>query len=431
MKSIRMLIVEDDKGLLSELKSLYREAFSTQGFDSVTIEQAENPEEARELARQAQSKPYDLVSLDVNLGDKHTTGLDVLRSLKRFRSAWMVSLLTGVETDSTLDATMGRAKAEQIRKQLRRDAYARFPAERLVVVEKPASTLPAEEAARLLSNRIRQIALIYEEVVRLRYIFRPIEVVSIERVKVPKGQKAKRRFIETETLQWQVRFDCGDIRTIPNRTGYRTLHHLLAMGRDESLPAAQALAIEPKSEKEEKVKSADGDPVAAYFLAQDVAWHSMSVAEQGKLIRAALSLRFKRYVELRGYQEEDDIGAEEEDQLERLRKELGPLAEAAESAYQRMIPNERDDAQGLGAGALVQNALHAATDSFEKTERGYDSPPAKNFRKRMERTREYLRENGFGDFAKHLEAYLMSTGANWSYNPPPGIEWTTDALNEA
>jgi CheY-like chemotaxis protein len=425
MKSIRMLIVEDDTKLSAQLKTLYREAFTAQGFDSVTIEQAESVEEARKLSRGAESKPYDLVSLDVNLGERAATGLDVLSSLKRFQSAWMVSLLTGVEMDVSADATLGKVKAEQLRKQLRRDAYSRFPAERLLVVEKPAPSLDAGEATRLLGNRIRQIALIYEEIGRLRYIFRPIEVVSLERVTVPKGQKAKQKFIETESLQWQVRFDCGDLRTIPNRTGYKTLHHLLSMGRDESLPAEQALAIEPKIEKLDTAPSADGDPVAAYFEAQGIQWKEMDEAEQEKLIKAALSLRFKRYVELRSYQEQDDISAEEADQLDRLKSELGPLAGAAEVAYQRMNADGDEATAAATAGMLAQNDLHAGGGNFEKTERGYDSPNAKNFRKRMERTRDYLRENGFGDFATHLEGYLTSTGANWSYHPPEDVEWTT------
>lgn len=428
MKSIRMLIVEDDKDLLARLKHLYREAFANQGFGSVTIEQAETVIEARDLARQAQPNPYDLVSLDVNLGDADSTGLDVLASLKRFRSAWMVALLTGVETDKSLDKTMGADKAGKIRRHLRRDAYARFPAERLMVVEKPSATLPDDESKQLLANRIQQIALIYEEVARLRYIFRPIEVVSLERVKANKGKgKPKRQFIESESLHWQIRFNCGDIRTLTDRAGLRTLHHLLSMDRSESLPAEQALAIEPRVEKEEPSQPVGADPVAAYFESQGIRWSALSATEQENLIKAALSLRFKRYVELRGFEASEDISPEEEEQLARIEKELGPLADAAEAAYQRLTPSDRHAEREMTSGERAQNELHTARGNFTKEQGrlGYDSPHAQNFRKRMERTRDYLRENGFADLAKHLEDYLMSTGANWSYNPPDGVEWTT------
>jgi CheY-like chemotaxis protein len=425
MKSVRMLIVEDDKDLLSKLKAAYRSAFELLEFDSVTIEQAETAEEARNLARQAMKNPYDLVSLDVNLGDANATGLDVLSSLKRFQSAWMVALLTGVETDETLAATMGGEKADNLRKRLRRDAYSRFDAERLIVIEKPSPTLPLEEASSLLENRIGQIALIFKEIDRLRYIFRPIKVVSLERVTAPKGKKIERKFIETESTQWQIRFNCGDIRTLPDRTGFLTLHHILSMDCHESLTADQAMMIEPKMEKDNNQKSAGGDPVAEYFNAQGVDWLSLSQAEQDNLIRAALSLRFKKYVELRGYQDENDISPEEEDELQAILLELGPLVDAAESAYQRMSEPNAPVEHEINHGEIAQNDLHAAGGNFnqEAGRRGYDSPNAKLFRKRMERTRDSLRENGFSELADHLRDYLMSTGANWSYNGE--IEWTT------
>jgi hypothetical protein len=60
MKSVRMLIVEDDKDLLSKLKAAYRSAFELLEFDSVTIEQAETAEEARNLAKQAMKNPTTL-----------------------------------------------------------------------------------------------------------------------------------------------------------------------------------------------------------------------------------------------------------------------------------------------------------------------------------------------------------------------------------
>jgi len=425
MKSVRMLIVEDDKDLLSKLKATYRSAFELLEFDSVTIEQAETAEEARNLARQAMNNPYDLVSLDVNLGDAHATGLDVLSSLGRFQSAWMVALLTGVETDESLVKTMGEQKADSLRKRLRRDAYSRFPAERLVVVEKPNSSLPIEETSSLLENRIGQIALIYREIDRLRYIFRPIKVVSLERVKAPKGKKVERKFIKTESIHWQIRFNCGDIRTLPDKTGFLTLHHILSMDRNESLPADQASMIEPKAAKVDELAATSGDPVAEYFNSQGVEWHKLNQTEQDNLIRAALSLRFKKYVELRGYQDDEDISPEEEDQLRSIVDELGPLAESAESAYLRMKESSVTEAHEFTAGEIVQNDLHKAGGDFTKEagRKGFDSPNAKLFRKRMERTRDSLAENGFSDLADHLRDYLMSTGANWSYNGD--IEWTT------
>jgi DNA-binding NarL/FixJ family response regulator len=434
MKAIRILIVEDDAELLSKLKALYRELFTAQAFESVAIESAGTADEAKQLAKGAAHSPYDLVSLDVNLGSAEVTGLDVLAAFKRFQSAWMVALLTGVETDPTLDATIGRSAAAKLRKQLRRDAYARFPAERLMVVEKPAGSLPVAEAVTLLRNRIQQIALVYEEVSRLRYIFRPIEVISLERVpgqKLATANKPKRKFIETTSLHWQIRFNCGDIRTLPDKAGFKTLHQLLLLEPAQSLTPEEAMVIEPRNQVDlpSDATRPSGDPVAEYFNAQGIAWGTLTPQRQDEVIRAALSLRFKRYIELRGFEDEGDISPEEEAELTRIKREFGPLADIADTACQRLNPKD-DGTASAGEhtiGTLAQDDLHEPGGSYERREggRGEDSPDARRFRTRKKRICDCLRENGFADFAEHVEGYVTSTGASWSYNPPDGIEWTT------
>lgn len=430
MKTIRILIVEDDPAVLSALGESYRTIFTARDYEPV-IEQVVTVEEARRLAKAARSNPYDFVSLDVNLGDAILTGLDILETFKRFHSAWMVALLTGVETDTTVDQTMGKAKGEKLRTQLRRDAYARFPAERLLVVEKPSSKIPPDEARKLLVNRLEQIALVYEEVGLLRYVFRPITVDRLARISAPKGTKAKRKFIETTALHWQIRFNCGEIRTLPDMAGFRTLHYLLSREWNQSVTPEEALANEPKNEKMECGTAAgDADPVATYFNAQGIDWQNLSSAERDKLIRAALSLKLKRYVELRDFQDEKDISPAEEDELAHIVTELGPLGDAAETAYQRMKPQEPRDSgvENSTSAMLAQDGLHIGGGNYDRLgtdRRGEDSPAAQLFRARMKRVKDCLRENGFADFAEHIEQFVQSTGANWSYNPPGGFEWTT------
>ena len=431
MTPVRILIVEDDPAVLSTLGEMYRTIFVARGYEAM-IEQATTVEDARRLAKAAKSKPYDLVSLDVNLGDASLTGLDVLETLKRFRSAWMAVLLTGVETDSTVDQTMGEAKGDALRKHLRRDAYSRFPAERLLVVEKPSASIPMEDAQTLLKNRVAQIALVYEEVSRLRYVFRPIEVVSLERVPAPKGTKSKRKFIETTALHWQIRFNCGEMRTLPDMAGFRTLHFLLSRDRDQSVTPEEALVNDPKNDKTKGNRSpvTDADPVAAYFEAQGIAWSALAEGAREQLIRAALSLKFGRYRELRAYQDDDDLSPAEEAELGRMLSELGPLSEAAETAYQRMRPQEQQvvGEADVATENLHQSGLHVAGGNYDRLrndQRGQESPASQVFRARMKRVKDCLRENGFADFAEHIEGYVQSTGANWSYNPPEGIEWTT------
>lgn len=431
MKPVHILIVEDDRQLLTKLADLYGKVFADHGYHP-TIERATSVEEARRLAKAAKSGPYDFVSLDVNLGDSVLSGLDVLETLKRFHSAWMVALLTGVETDTTVEATMGKNAGDRFRKQLRRDAFARFPAERLLVVEKPSAMIAAHEAAKLLANRLEQIVLVYEEVGRLRYVFRPIEVSSLERVSAPKGTKSKRKFSPTAATQWQIRFNCGEIRTLPDMAGFRTLRFLLSRSRNESVTPEEALVNDPKNEntKAEGSISAGTDPVNDYFEAQGIPWRNLSERDREQLIRAALSLKFDRYRELRAYQEDEDLSPAEEAELDRIVRELGPLADAAETAYQRLKPQEErvEGVDELTTAHLHQSELHVAGGNYDRLrsdQRGQESPASLLFRARMKRVKDCLRENGFADFAQHIEDYVQSTGASWSYNPPGEIEWTT------
>ena len=120
----------------------------------------------------------------------------------------------------------------------------------------------------------------------------------------------------------------------------------------------------------------------------------------------------------------------EESELARIIRELGPLAAAAETAYQRMKPGESlpEGEVETSTGVIVQNDLHAGIGNYDQLgedRRGKDSPAAQLFRARMKRVKDCLRENGLADFAQHIEDYLQSTGASWSYNPPEGVEWTT------
>lgn len=424
---VRILIVEDDEALIPFLEREYSNAFGRHGYNaSFTL--ARTVEEARKAAKDAQRDPFDLVSLDVYLGDQSLTGLDVLDTLKRFNSAWMIALLTGVEIDPTLDANMGMERGDKLRKQLRRDAYTRFPAERLLIVEKPPNTVEQSESRNLLSNRLEQIALVYSEINRLRYIFRPIDVISLERVPRKKGAKGKSTFLETKSIHWQIRFNCGEIRTLPNMAGFKTLHYLLTRNRNDSVTPEEALAIEPKTERKKTIRHSSGDPVSAYFEEQGILFNDLSETEQEKLIRAALSLKFNRYRELRTFQDDEDISVNEEGELDKIVDELGPLADTAELAYQRLKSSGSNESSSQTIGSISQDGLHISTGNYDRIgsdRRGKDSSSANLFRARMMRAKDCLRENGFADMAEHLTDYLMSTGANWSYNPPDGIEWTT------
>ena len=419
--------------MLQKLKALYRDIFMCMGFDSVIIEEASTAEEAKELARGAEKNPYDLVSLDVNLGVPVITGLNVLGAFGRFKSAWMAVVLTGVGTDKTLDATLGEDIADEMRKQLRAKAYAQFPPERLIVVEKPSIGEP-ETQARQLGDRLSDIASVYEMVARQRYIFRPIEVSALERIPGKKGDsRANRKFIKTRSLHWQIRFNCGDMRTLPDRAGYKVIHKLLSLDPSQSLTPEEARAIEPPEEiTSESIKPED--TVAAYFIARGTDWDSISEPERERMIHAALAFRFRRYAALRAFQDEDELTEAEADELDVIQKEIGPLADLAEEGYQRLKPSDGGGAIARSGQevnpaeeAKVSGYLHIGGSGYDQSHGGYgfDSTAAQGFRGRKRMVIKYLRENGFAEMAQHLEDYIQPNRSNWSYNPPNEIEWTT------
>lgn len=430
-----MLIVEDEPALLQTLKRLYRQVFSALGFEDVTIVETSEPKEAKNLAKDAERNPYDFVSLDINLGVAEITGLDVLSAFKRFKSAWMIAVLTGVETETSADATLGKGIAGKIRKQLRCDAYTRFWPERLIVVEKPAPALSQEESAKLLRNRLEQVARLYLEIARQRYIFRPIEVQGLERIPAKKkGQK--RQFFNTKTQHWQIRFNCGDIRTLPYRAGFKTIYKLLSLGPDESLTPEAALVIEPENEKSAAppvvIESPGNNPFITFFETLKVPFNDLNPDEQERLVKITLGSKFREFAELRLLQDDNDLSAQESDRLEAITAELGVLVPVAEAFLEARKENsnsdsEQDDHQEVALrAALQQGQLHVGGAAYESNpgRRGFDSREGQNFRARKKRIVDYLRENGFADLAEHLEGYITSTGANWSYNPPTEIEWT-------
>lgn len=427
MRALRILIVEDDPDISHRISNFLKSAFE-QLERPLELSFANSVSQARKLAKTARTRPYDLVTLDVNLGDPVMTGLDVLETLHRFKSAWMVALLTGLESDDSLDSTIGSDQANILRQSLRPLAYRSFPAERLTIVEKPSTTLGPQDQAILLENRLRQIIVLFRQIERLRFIFRPIEVEKLERIRGPRSRQ-RREFIRKATTHWQIRFDCGEIRTLGNLAGFRTLHYLLSHGRERAISPEEALAVEPKQETALKSQLTE-DPVAQFFETRGIRWHSLTETERNRLIRAALAAKFERFCELRQYEDDDDLAASEEAELIRIREELGPLENAAESAYERLFakqPDQPPPSQPDPAASAYQDGLSVGTpqsNNIEGSKGRSDSTAAQLFRARMKRVKDNLRENGFADFAQHLDDYVSSTGRSWSYHPPEAFEWT-------
>ena len=447
---VRILIVEDDIPLLDTLEGYYRRLFGLEGFATVTVETAKNAEEAKARARNAARKPYDFVSLDVNLGNtsvekgKVLTGLDVLRVFKAHNSAWMVVLLTGVETDTSLDATIGRSDAEGIRRRLRREAYQNFFPERLQVIEKPSQAdLRADGTAANseLINKLNQIVQVYRVVSQQRYVFRPVIVDGIVRVPVPQKEgRAKSKLVPAKVTRWQVRYNCGELLTIEACDGFEIVHYLLGLDQTADPVDPQFLnrliavsKTEPDSQAEAEEEEEKGElerAVAAYFEPLGVTWDKLN-KEQKIAQLELIAPTVKRLKELKALEAEDDISADEEDELGGLVKKLGPLAEPledfltgrAESPFEEAYSEnfEETAAQDAACGQGMQR--DAGNYTKQPGRKGWDSPEEAKARKYLGRTRDHLRKNGFPSLADHLQQHIMANRAKWSYIPPSGVEW--------
>jgi hypothetical protein len=140
---------------------------------------------------------------------------------------------------------------------------------------------------------------------------------------------------------------------------------------------------------------------------------------------------FERYSKLRYFEDQDDLSADEAEELDDLKKQLGGLNAKAEEHYQKEaygtgVEGEAQHEEVVQQAAIAQQVVTPHRGNYDRRTGawGYDSPEAELFRQRMLRVKKTLRENGFTEFADHLEAYLSSTGANWNYHPPEGMDWT-------
>lgn len=158
---LRILIVEDEPQWAQAIKSNFLEIFNDLKLPC-TIEAPSTIQKCRDAIRSAAENPYDLISLDINFrqdaAEDPIDGLKLLAIISDYKAAWLVSILTGVESDETVDDTYGEHRARLLQYELHSRASATFPPERLMVKEKPA--LSNKE---LLAKRLRQVCLCLQQ----------------------------------------------------------------------------------------------------------------------------------------------------------------------------------------------------------------------------------------------------------------------------
>lgn len=169
---LRILIVEDEPRWAQAIKNQLLEILNDLGLPC-TIEAPSSIRECKEKIRSASETPYDLISLDINFredaGEVRTDGLKLLEIIKKYSAAWLVSILTGVESDSTVEDTYGFIRTRELQDELRFRACTTFPPERLLVLEKPQS-----DDKEMLTRRLSQVCMILRQSRVGRNLFRHI-----------------------------------------------------------------------------------------------------------------------------------------------------------------------------------------------------------------------------------------------------------------
>jgi CheY-like chemotaxis protein len=274
-----ILIIEDDPAWATVIKDAIESVLDDMRFKCV-FEIPETNRQRRDAVRAAADQPYDLVSLDIHLANDGSTtepidGLYLLDLIRRYNAAWMVSIFTGIENDETVGSTYGTEAASRLQNNLRARAYASFSPDRLLVTEKPALN------SNMVDNRIRQICMILLHSSSARNLFRALKLENLtpygetitgellsqdskeykiaekahkfvqtyetkfsqERKKTVREEYLRQKGLDVlakngkrlKNTQWiegvielrQIRFNCGEVVTLPDGPYFRTVAKVL------------------------------------------------------------------------------------------------------------------------------------------------------------------------------------------------------------
>lgn len=170
----RILIVEDRDDWVTELCVLYKTLLDDDLYE-VRFEEATTKEEAFNKIRQAarQRRPYDLLSLDINLGlleggDGRTLadGRDVLKEAHKLRVCFAVAVVTGIHGDQEIEQyyTDAAGQRVQLRAALPSILNSLFPNGRSLYIPKDLSASAKENVTEYLRSEIAGM---------IKYVCRP------------------------------------------------------------------------------------------------------------------------------------------------------------------------------------------------------------------------------------------------------------------
>lgn len=460
---IRILIVEDKIVWANFLEKRYHfEVAEILDIDRnfVDVERASTFDEASEKIKAARREPYDLVSLDINLSNPNSEqpqqdGLHLLGEIAKFQSAWMVAILTGVEKDSTFTGS----RANVVRRNLRNLAMQTFPPERLVVIEKPSELTALEDTADMptilsesavLGNRIKQVVSIFEHTSSYRNVFRKLILPNEYKENVKdkdahdleddelsdeadasqegKAKRQKKEWKKGEVIHWQVRFDCGEMITIPqdNTIEMDVIRVLLENPRKEfSYGALEAAAMgETALSREDLIAQGQqkaprlDDRTQCEQIAAALEGPQAEEVGGGAGAGADMQAAANEMVQAgHGQVQDGNFDDTERQSRETYERELRKL--------QAKIDGLKDKPESDGTVARMRNEAAALKKEIGKLRRGGRTAESTRIAAHKSRAFATLREQGLVDLANHLSDCIEAKGTI-HYWPPADRNWQTE-----
>ncbi len=465
---MKILIVEDEAPIAERLFSLYRELFTPPAAPPPQIDHTSSALKAIQWAKICESEPYDLVSLDISLDESGLTGLDVLEEFARHKSAWMVAVFTGIETDANADSKHTKQKAETLRTEFRSAVGARFPSDRVMILEKPSKSLPAAKRKELFQSRINQVVHNYRRISPSRYLFRRKTFRGQERApskgRTQKGKNnAKPEFVQVEGAEWEIRMGCENIRTIPDYAGMTMLQQYLSLYPGETLAATQILHAEPDKKRAKHV-SDDENLFDSWLKKRGYKIKQLAKDQREQLKKTELQPLFNEYIELRKQQSSNNISRACQERWSIIEKELGDYQPLAAQRYDdlksehllrelkslrgkedngTLTAKEAKRLESLQSELGIDNPDQSSDDSdlattdfgsSEHVETTVDPTALKDqktghsksqladlVRQRKKHVFEYLQKNGFQELVEHLKESII----DGAYKPKPARTWLT------
>lgn len=445
----RILIVEDNPVWADFLEKRYRfEAAEILGVDRNFVEcvRAASFDAAREKILAARDEPYDLVSLDINLGnpggqEPQKDGLHLLGDIARIHAAWMVAILTGVEKDATFTGS----RATIVRRNLRNLAMQTFPPERLVVIEKPSELTSLEttalssalEESGVLGNRIKQVVSIFEHSTSYRNVFRKLvlpneykdgakaddteaEDAADDGDGAGKPKRQKKVWKKGAVVHWQIRFDCGEMITIPERSGMEVIRVLLENPRKEfSYGALEAASLGETALSKEDLGAQARPSFGQDKLSQ---WEQIvGEAEDGdaSVGNDPDTTSAAREMVLSGYGTEQDGNYDDTEKQSR---------DAYIEALQGIEGKIEELQKTPGNGSLISHLKSEAAalkKEIKNLRHGGRTAESTRVAAHKSRVIASLREQGLVDLANHLDECIDPKGTV-TYWPPVDMNWQTE-----